>query len=518
LTSPALSPDAAERLRTHAEARIAARDAQGVAVAATHVHGAEAVLAAGHADVAGTPLRPDHLLQIGSISKSFAAVCALQLEAEGALSLDDEIVRHLPWFRVGGGHGPITLRHLLMHRSGLPTGSDPAPSSLGLVTELANAETGWEPGARFWYSNIGYDALGFALEACAGLPFPELVRRRVLEPLGMHTSLAHIAPAERRLLADGHEPLHPDRPWHRGSPLATAPFTVSEGASGSIVSTVGDMARYVRHLLAGGPTGFDHMIDGLPDDEGVPYGLGLWITERDGHRIVGHSGGMVGYVAQMLCDMDAGIGVIALANGPSGARVVAEYAVDLARAEHEGAALPDPPADSPADLSAYVGAYGPIAVTPDGIEANGRTGALAEHATDEYTTDHPDLAETFVRFGRSEDGRVDHVIAGGSWYPGAAHAGRPEVPHPPEWEAYPGVYRSHNPWLPAIRVTLCQGALGAEPSGYGHKPLVPHPSGGFAWTSPEGILPERFGFSEVIEGRAQCLEWGGNLLRRAARR
>ena len=56
----------------------------GVAVAVTGVDGAESVLVVGHADLAGTPLRSDHLLQIGSISKSFAAICALQLEAEGA--------------------------------------------------------------------------------------------------------------------------------------------------------------------------------------------------------------------------------------------------------------------------------------------------------------------------------------------------------------------------------------------------------------------------------------------------
>jgi len=512
-----LSPDAADRLRAYAEARVGAGDMIGVTAAVTDLAGAETVIAAGCADAAGTPLRPGHLLQIGSISKSFAAICALQLEAEGALSLDDELVRHLPWFRVGKGGGPITLRHLLMHRSGLPTGSDPAPSSAALIGELARAETEWAPGERFWYSNVGYDAVGMALEAVTGEGFPQIVRRRVLEPLGMTASAAHIAPQHRERLADGFEPLHPDRPRHPGSPLATAPFTVSEGASGSIVSTASDMARYVRHLLGSGPVGFDRMIDGLPDDEGSPYGLGVWITERNGHRIVGHSGGMVGYVAQMLCDMDAGLGVISLANGPGGARLVAEHALDLARAEHEGAALPDPPASGAADLRPYAGRYGPVTVTAAGIEANGRSGGLAEHAPDEYTTDHPDLAESFVRFGRGEDGRVDHVILADSWYPADSSTGPREFPHPPEWEGYPGVYRSHNPWVPAMRVTLSRASLGAEPSGYGHKPLTPHPSGGFAWTAGEVRLPERMHFSELVDGRAQRLEWGGCLLCRAAR-
>jgi len=104
--------------------------------------GAESVLAVGHADLAGTPLLPGHAFQIGSISKSFAVICALQLEAEGALSLDDPVTTYLPWFRVGGSRGAITLRHLMMHRSGLPMGSDPGPSSLALVAELAGAENG----------------------------------------------------------------------------------------------------------------------------------------------------------------------------------------------------------------------------------------------------------------------------------------------------------------------------------------------------------------------------------------
>ena len=484
-------------------------------MAVTNREGAEAVLAVGHANTAGTPLRPDHAFQIGSISKSFAAICALQLEAEGVLSLDDRIVDHLPWFSVGGGHAPITLRQLLMHRSGLPIGADPGPSSFALVADLAEAETEWEPGERFWYSNVGYDTLGFALEARTGLPFPELVRRRVLEPLGMHSSVAHIAPGDRRLLADGHEGLHPELPWHPANGLVTAPFAPSEGASGSIISTAGDMARYVRHLLARGPAGFDRMTDGVPDDEGIPYGLGLRITERAGHTVVGHSGGMVGYVAQMLCDMDAGVGTIALSNGPSGARTVAEYALDLARAEWERAALPDPPAEDRLDLGDRVGPYGPVTVTSSGIEAFGREGSLHEHAPDIYATTHPDLCQTFVRFGRT-DGRVDHLAAGDTWYPGEAYAGPSEFAHPPEWSAFPGLYRSHNPWLPALRVTLCRGELAAEQTSYGRMPLEPHPSGGFAWTTPEGRLPERLRFATVVEGRAQVLTWGGTALYRAA--
>jgi D-alanyl-D-alanine carboxypeptidase len=513
---PLLTPDAAERLRTYAEVRIAAGDTPGVAVAVTDPDGAESLLAVGHADLAGTPLRLHHMLQIGSISKSFTAVCALQLERERALAVDDPLATHLPWFRVEGGHGTITLRHLMMHTSGLPAGTDPGPSSLALIAELAGASTGWKPGSRFWYSNIGYDALGAAIEARARMPLPQAIRRRVFEPLGMSASAAFIAPEHRRSIAAGHERLYPDRPSHPTVALATAPFVESEGASGSILSTPSDMARYARMLLRRGHPGvlaendFDRMTDGLPDDEGVPYGLGLSIEERDGHTLVGHSGAMVGYRAQLACDLDAGVGAVVLVNGPRGSRPVADYALALGRAVRAGEPLPDVPADTPADLSEYVGRYGPITVTTEGIETGAGRGSLAEPERDTFATDHPDLCRALVRFGRT-GGHVDHIMVGDEWYPGESYAGREAFPHPPEWAAYPGVYRSHNPWNLAYRVTLCRGELAVEKAGYGRIRLQPEGDGSFVWSTPAGPLPERFGFDTIVDARAQRMTVTGGL-------
>jgi D-alanyl-D-alanine carboxypeptidase len=514
------SPEAVERLRAFAEARIAAGDTPGVAVAVTDVDGGESLFAVGHADLAGTPLRLDHLLQIGSISKSFTVICALQLEREGALAVDDPLTTHLPWFRVGGGHGPITLRHLMMHTSGLPAGTDAGPSSLALTAHLAEAETGWEPGSRFWYSNIGYDTLGAVVAARVGMPLPQAIQRRVLAPLGMSSSAAFIAPEHRGSLAAGHERLHPDRPPHPAMPLATAPFVESEGAAGSIVSTAADMARYARMLLRRGHPDvltegeFDRMTDGLPDDEGIPYGLGLGIEERDGHTLVGHGGSMVGYRAQLACDLAAGVAVVVLVNGPRGARQVADHALALARPARAGGRLPDPPDDQPPDLSPYTGRYGPITVTPAGIETAAGRGTLAEQAGDAFSTDHPRLSRTLVRFGRTGS-CADHLMAGDDWYPGEGYAGPTEFPRAPEWNAYPGLYRSHNPWNLAYRITLCRGELAAEQAYYGRIRLLPVSDGTFAWDTPAGPAPERFTFDTFIDGRAQRLIVSGFPLYRA---
>jgi hypothetical protein len=215
--------------------------------------------------------------------------------------------------------------------------------------------------------------------------------------------------------------------------------------------------------------------------------------------------------------MDAGVGTIALSNGPSGASAVADYALDLVRAAGEGAALPDPPTAEALDLGERPGRYGPITVGETGVHAFGRDGDLRSSDEDDlYKTDHPDLCTFYVRFGRSDGGRVDHLMCGDAWYPSEGYAGPGEFPHPPEWAALPGLYRAHNPWLPAARITLCRGELAMEQSSYGRMPLEPAPGGGFALTTPEGRLPERLRFSTVVDGRSQRLETGGCVLYRAA--
>jgi hypothetical protein len=109
---------------------------------------------------------------------------------------------------------------------------------------------------------------------------------------------------------------------------------------------------------------------------------------------------------------------------------VAEYALDLARADKAPAALPDPPVDEAPDLGERAGLYGPITVGTEGIHASGRDGDLRKSADDVYTTDHPDLCVAFVRFGRSTGGRVDHLMWGDDWYAGQGYAGSDEFPLP----------------------------------------------------------------------------------------
>lgn len=308
-----------------------------------------AVVAEGVADTAsGRPMPADAILQIGSISKSFAAFRLMQEMEAGRAAPTDPVTRHLPWFAFGDADA-ITLEHLLLHTAGLPCGSEPAPPSVAHIAVLAEERPAWAPGDRHWYSNSGYATIGLVLESLTGTTVAETVRRRVLEPLAMRRAVAAIGYDDRLRMPTGHEPLRPDRRWHPGDPVAPAPWTVSESADGSICADAEDMLRYARMLIAGGagivdPSSFRRMTETLvPDGEGGEYGYALERRLVDGRPAIGHSGGMVGFHADLVVDASVGVGVIAMANGPAGVGDAARHALRVLRADAEGAAVPDPP-------------------------------------------------------------------------------------------------------------------------------------------------------------------------------
>jgi CubicO group peptidase (beta-lactamase class C family) len=255
----------------------------------------------GAADVAtGAPLSSGTLFEIGSIGKSFTAVLVLQLVEAGRIDLTAPVDRYLPWFRVPqpAGSPPIAIEHLLTHTAGIVAGVDATPEAAFQVWALRDTPARSAPGARFHYSNVGYKALGLVLEAVEGRPYPELLRERILEPLGMMASEPTVTNDVRARLAIGYEYLREDRLGYPGAPLAPATWLETDTADGSIASTAEDMCAFARMLLrnSDGPRGrllseaafarmsAPHVITG----DGGAYGYGLGIRDLDGHRLIGH--------------------------------------------------------------------------------------------------------------------------------------------------------------------------------------------------------------------------------------
>ena len=129
----------------------------------------------------------------------------------------------------------------------------------------------------------------------------------------------------RTRLAVGYEPARDDRLWFEGAPLLPATWLETATADGCLASNGADMASFARMLMRRGETtggrllsaeAIDLMatpVQALGEDG---YGLGLITWTVAGHAYTGHTGGMVGYVAGMWCDLEEGLGAVVLQNGP----------------------------------------------------------------------------------------------------------------------------------------------------------------------------------------------------------
>jgi CubicO group peptidase (beta-lactamase class C family) len=246
-----------------------------------------------HGDVLGwqdveakTPMRRDTLFRIASMSKPITSVAALMLIEEGKLRLNDPVDRWLPELakprvlrdpagplaRTTPAKRAITVRDLLTHRSGLAytfTSTGPLSKALtdaGLLGSSSTLPTdewmkrlgklplAYEPGTR-WHYSLSTDVLGVLVERASGLPFPEFLRTRLFEPLGMRDT-AFWVPAEKlerlatlyALDPKTGKPVATDRPPQ--SRLASPPGFASGG--GGLVSTADDYLRFARMLLGGG--------------------------------------------------------------------------------------------------------------------------------------------------------------------------------------------------------------------------------------------------------------------------
>ena len=484
--------DAFDRIGEALEHHVASSHAAGAALAVTDGDEILGVAVRGLADVAaGTPVRPETRFQIGSISKSFAGIVAVQEAVAGRLDLHVSVNEILPWLELPEPFGPITLHHLMQHTAGLAIGTEDAPTLAGTLWTMRRVPATAPPGERFWYSNDGWKIVGACLEQVTGMPVHELIADRLFEPLGMRDSVAAIDESEYERTAVGYEPTRWDRPPQLRHTLSAATHIVSSSADGSIVSNVIDMTAYARLLLArgdvpdgrGGRIMSDAMFsalteDGIDDGDGGRYAYGLWQQAVDGDRWIAHTGGMVGYTALLAISPDEGLGVVLLQNGGGTKQGVVASVFATVRASLAGTELPGvwgPPLPTEiANATDYTGTYDGddgrelvVEAVDDGLMA--RVGPLAvrlerdplatEEVIDTFLVAHEALDRFPLEFVRDGDGRVVEVFHGQTWFRGQAYSGPDPEPLPEAWVGLPGLYRNDSPWNPVLRVLARKGGL-----------------------------------------------------------
>lgn len=296
---------------------------------------------------ASTPMSPDLLVSIGSITKTFTGALIVQLAAEGSLGLDDRIDRWLP--AIANVPPEVTIRELLQHTSGIFSYTH-APDFLERVLsdrthvwtpeELLGDFVGpvlFPPGTAWSASQTNFLLAEMIAEAATGQPLGELFRARLFAPNGL----------TRTWLGGDGEPPGPEATGWNGQPGATLDnFTrdylgpnwhsVERGASG-IHSTSRDVAHWARALFDGtalGPHATGQLLDFFPDDHSQPgqTGAGLGVRRYDflGRIEYGHTGVTPYGSGIVLYDVATGITVAVLTNQSAPSHGYAYYDIGQA--------------------------------------------------------------------------------------------------------------------------------------------------------------------------------------------
>lgn len=276
------------------------------------------------------------LFMIGSNSKAFTGTALAILDAEKKLSLDDKVQKWLPDFKL---YDPwvakeTNIRDLLCHRLGFETFQgdfmyfDSDLSTAQVREKMAKLKPLYGFRSKWGYTNSAFMTAGEIIPKVTGKSWAEYITDRIFHPLGMHNSLAlskDIQTASNKCSA--HTVVMGE--------LKKIPYGNIDNlaAAGSISSSASDMSKWVMALLANGKLGDKEIIPaGAIAQTRIPhsilgngghmfnkahfnlYGLGWFLEEYAGRRIVAHTGGVNGFVTSVCLVPEEKLGIIVLTN------------------------------------------------------------------------------------------------------------------------------------------------------------------------------------------------------------
>ena len=279
----------------------------------------------------------DTAFAIGSSTKAFTSAALAVLVDEGKLKWDDRVIDHLPWFAMKDPYAmkELTVRDLLCHRLGLPAGAGDILflkyDRQEIVRRLRHMDPSSSFRSQFAYQNLSYLVAGELVESISGLTWDDFIENKIFKPLGMENSNAYCQDGlDDRNIAQGHFKLGDQ---HYPSP---ANVWGSVGPAGSMISNVPDMAKWIMMHLNDGSLGdeqflsssqlnemhFPQMVVPLtpkralynPGSSMLAYGLGWFLSDYAGHKMVSHGGNLPGMTARVSMIPEKKLGVVVLSN------------------------------------------------------------------------------------------------------------------------------------------------------------------------------------------------------------
>jgi D-alanyl-D-alanine carboxypeptidase len=301
--------------------------------------------AGGWADIKNQrKMTPETTLMAYSMTKTFTAVAVMQLVERGELTFDDEIDRYLqtPY----AGHG-ITVRQLIDHTAGL---ANPIPLRwVHLATEHASFDEGialarilrdnsrlkYDPGQKFFYSNIGYWLLGKIIEKITGAPYAAYIRANVLQPLKLTAHEMNFVIPDPARHANGYLAKYSfmnlikgfvtdPRVWdgYESRWLRLKSVYVNGPAFGGLVGPATGFSRFLQDQLRTESVLLNaktkRAFEAQQADQGgkpIPMTLGWHMGKVDGTAFFFKEGGGGGYHSEMRLYPKKGIGSVVMVNG-----------------------------------------------------------------------------------------------------------------------------------------------------------------------------------------------------------
>jgi CubicO group peptidase (beta-lactamase class C family) len=427
---PARHFPSAPELTALLEARAKDRRAVGIAVGVVEADGSSTVAFAGDAGAGARTLGRRSGFEIGSITKTFTAILLADMVRTGKVRYDDPVSRYLPdSVRVPSRDGrEITLLDLATHHSGLPGMPDnmsPADPN-NYLADYSAAQmyaflSGVQPGDdSYQYSNIGFGLLGHALARAANTPYEELVRERILKPLGMNGTAIELRDGPGEWMVKGHN--------KRGFAVPLWDLPTIAGA-GALRSNLDDMMRFLAANLRAPASGLErsmratHRMQRPVADSTFlrlghdAIGMGWQIRAVGDSRIVWKDGGTAGFQTFIGFDPGRRVGVVVLSNTAIEVDDIGFHLIDPKLPL--GAPAPIPPRiDVPVSLlRQYAGEYyiGPdfsLGISVEGGQLFARWDGKAQvplyaESENRFVLD---VASARVSFVRDEAGAVNGLV------------------------------------------------------------------------------------------------------------
>lgn len=311
-----------EDIRTMLRYLVEDGETPGIVLGLLEADGSTRILSYGSGGPNARPVGPRSVFEIGSITKVFTGLLLADMVERGEVSLSDPVARYLPeGVRVPSRNGrEITLLDLATHRSSLPRmpgnlvmePSNPYPpyAMEDLYAFLAQHELRRDIGSEFEYSNMALALLGEALARRAGRTYADLVRERVLEPLGMRMTGTEVEGEMAEWNTQGH---YQDG---RVAPYRNWPHLAGMGA---LRSNAEDLLRFLAANAGPPESRLERVMRTAHEPrsaagEGTQIGLNWFVRKPAGRTIITHGGATAGYETQIAFDAERGTGVVLLTN------------------------------------------------------------------------------------------------------------------------------------------------------------------------------------------------------------